>query len=356
MGDKMSSLLNTFPVFELSYETISHKKVSNEYDICLAIPVGKKAYIWFTIVNGEQVCYLFELNKDKKIIANVELNIPVDLDISIGTFLYGTIMPEKEKTANWFIVEDILLFKGHSLQKSLIHEKLLVLEEFMYALPRKYNSIEDTLIILPVFWKVGKAERENTMNIPEPIVARIPYTIHHIQYRCSMQIMPFLNVFVNKRNSTDANTLQPSTIHVVQPSKMLAFDFSKPQYKTNTVFHVKADIQYDIYHLYAYGKQKQLVYYNVAYVPNYKSSTFLNGIFRNIRENTNLDYIEESEDEEEFEKNTLDKYVDTNKSVLMECIFNHKFKKWTPIRVVNPNTKVVHISNLVAGGFHHMNR
>ena len=73
----------------------------------------------------------------------------------------------------------------------------------------------------------------------------------------------------------------------------------------------------------------------------------MNGLFRNIRENKNLDYIEESDDEDDFQNMNEDKYVDINKIVLMECVFNHKFKRWTPIKVVDKYTKVVHLNKLV---------
>ena len=59
----------------------------------------------------------------------------------------------------------------------------------------------------------------------------------------------------------------------------------------------------------------------------------MNNLFRKIKENSNIDYIEESEDEEEFENIQDDKYVDLNKRVLMECVFSRKFKKWIPIEV-----------------------
>ena len=38
------SIQKRLPSFELSYETISHKKVSPEYNVCLAIPQSKKFY------------------------------------------------------------------------------------------------------------------------------------------------------------------------------------------------------------------------------------------------------------------------------------------------------------------------
>ena len=107
-----------------------------------------------------------------------------------------------------------------------------------------------------------------------------------------------------------------------------------------------ADIQFDIYHLFAFGKNNQRVYYNVAYIPNYKTSVFMNSLFRKIRENDNLDYIEESDDEDDFQNIDEDKYVDVNKVLYMECVFNKKFKKWVPTKVVGRMEKIMHISQL----------
>ena len=41
-------LLHRFPQVELSYETISHKKVLPPYNVAVAIPHGKKYYAWFS--------------------------------------------------------------------------------------------------------------------------------------------------------------------------------------------------------------------------------------------------------------------------------------------------------------------
>ena len=73
----------------------------------------------------------------------------------------------------------------------------------------------------------------------------------------------------------------------------------------------------------------------------------MNRLFRNIKENTNLDLIEESDDEEDFQNTNYDKYVDLNKELFIECVFNKKFKRWVPSCVVDTNTMVVHISKLV---------
>ncbi len=119
------------------------------------------------------------------------------------------------------------------------------------------------------------------------------------------------------------------------------------QYNYSTVLMVYADIQFDIDRLYAFGRNRSRVYYNIANIPNYKKSVFMNSLFRNVRENENLDYIEESEDEEDFENVNVDKFVDLKKSIPMECTFNRKFKKWVPVRIANKYEKIVHINKLV---------
>ena len=61
----MNELLGRLPSFELSYETISHKKVSNQYDITFAIPYGKKVMLWYTFFKNKDVCLLLEIGKNK---------------------------------------------------------------------------------------------------------------------------------------------------------------------------------------------------------------------------------------------------------------------------------------------------
>jgi hypothetical protein len=181
--------------------------------------------------------------------------------------------------------------------------------------------------------------------IPDRIAKQIPYSVHHIQYRDLDEIRPYLNVPVGlKETNVETPTIAETHVSKYTPN------FAKPQYKYPTVFRVMADVQYDIYHLYACGPADHtgnpFVYYDVAYVPNYEKSVFLNGLFRNIRENQNLDYIEESDDEADFEDTRLDKYVDLTKEVWMECVFLPKFRRWVPVRVVDRREKVVHIHKL----------
>ena len=365
-------ILKRLPNFELSYETISHKKVSS-YDICMAIPLGKKSFLWFTFKDNYDVCYLLDLNKEKRICGLTEINIGFDPRLALGTVLYGTMVTVQDR--KWFIIEDIFYFKGNSLRNSNTLERLAFTEKVMEATNRTHSKEDEVVLMLTSVWKFTPLNNsihtadsnphqyktdddvEIPTIIPPNIACYINYPVHHIQYRSTETIMPYLNVNINKKinihsiNKTkplplknNSDDLKPNIFEVTKPFSM---DFFKPQYKQPTIFQVTADIQFDIYHLFAYGKNQKPVYYNVAYVPNYKSSVFLNGLFRKIRENKNLDYIEESDDEEEFQNIEEDRYVDLKKILFMECVFHFKFKKWIPIKVVDHRSRVVHIDSLV---------
>ena len=337
---QFNRLMCRFPNFELSYETISHNKVSTKYDICLAIPIGKKVCAWFTFHEGKHVCYLFDLNREKKISRGKMIPISYDSSLALGTVVYGTLWEVEEASKSWFIVEDILHFQGIPMKIVTFGERLGFLQQFM----EKRTSDSSILFALSVMWKVKLDEKmwEFPGFIPGNIQTTIAYPVHHIQYRSLSEIAPYLNTTINKKIQTKSIPNEASIISY----KPVRMDLSKPQYKQKTIFQVRADVQFDIYHLYVYGKNNQPVYYGIAYIPDYKTSVFMNGIFRNIRENRNLDYIEESDDEEDFQDVRENKYVDLNKKVLLECAFHMKYKKWFPLRLVDSYSKVVHIFKL----------
>jgi hypothetical protein len=375
-------LLKRFPSFELSYETLTHKKVPSNYDICLGIPSGRKYFVWFTFYKDTDVCYLLELNKEKRIVRGTVTPSSFSSECHIGTIFYGSIVREDvpiEQTENntplsFFVIEDIYYYKGIPLKHVCFAQKIPILKRLFVCDKKRHmggaslscnNTSTPTIvdIYLPFMW---------TTQQPVP---KIPYTIHHIQYRETTRICPHLNVLYGLRDPTIIQTTNLPIIPQIYVSQYIP-QYNKPQYRYPTIFRVIADVQYDIYHLYACGQpsvdsttsatqprnvlhvnanhksghhqsiQRTYIYYDVAYIPNYEKSVFMNSLFRNIRENRNLDYIEESDDEEEFENTTEDKYVDLKKELIIECVFHPKFKRWVPMRVMTKFDKVVHINKL----------
>lgn len=351
--DQTGQVLERFPHFELSYETVSHKKVSpNLHNVALAIPHGKKYYAWFSYdIPAIDTIYMMELNKEKritKVTKHVLSESQVFQKLFLGTILYGVLIQD----TNVFVVEDIIQYSGYPMKNMSYGEKLPLLVEFMESTeggPIRFR--------LPAIWAYRGEHEENML--PSQF-RNLPYQVHHIQYRALNEIAPLLNypvkTFGNNSNHISHQESNLQNAVMVKPKPRGILDqvsmmrsvpcYTKPQYRMPTVFHVCADIQYDIYHLFAYGKGKSLVYYDLAYIPNYNTSRFMNSLFRNIRENQNLDAIEESDDENDFQNTAEDKYVDLNKILLIEFRFHTKFRRWVPLRQVSQPCKIVHISQL----------
>jgi hypothetical protein len=307
--------LSRFPKFELSYETVHHKKVCASDSIAIACPIGKKYFVWFI----DQSCYLVDLNKDKVPIGLTPLSTKPLSRHKFGTVIYGT------DVAGVFVVEDIYVSQGVPLSNLCFGDRIGFLREFILdADPNKF--------VLPCM-AYKRAGQDYDIEIGlEP-----EYPLHHVQYREIGKHAPYINVLPPRKGIEPKKQQEPKPL--IQIPK---FDYGKPQFRQPAVFQVVADVQFDIYHAYAYPA----VYCGPLGIPNYKTSVFMNGIFRKIRENANLDYIEESDDEDDFENTDETKYVDLDKVVKIECTFHSKFKKWVPVRIVGENAKIVPIGKL----------
>ena len=359
---EQQTLLERFPQFELSYEKISHKKVFENYTLAMAIPRGKKYFAWFSFYMNKNACFMMELNKDKKIINVKIVNVKFNEQLSLGTILYGTIVTDEITSNEWvFVIEDIYYYEGNSVISSTFNQKLEFIKKIMKKNPKQLhleNIPENDMsmvCMLPVIWTTcGGSEAADT--IPSSQASRIIYPVHHIKYVDPYRISPFCNVVVKKfggnnepsnDDSDKKDNFKKSHLPIPALSQPLHFNYYDKIYKSNVILKVIADVQFDIYHLYARGDTlHKWIYIGVAGVPTYKSSVYLNGLFRKIRENTNIDYIEESDDEEEFQKVSFNKNADLDKELLMECSFHFKSKKWVPVQVMPSNSSEIEYGKL----------
>ena len=166
-----------------------------------------------------------------------------------------------------------------------------------------YNK-NDIVIGLPIISK--------DFDILHSKVSTLPYSIYSIQSRSLNKNRPFYNFTVKQT-------------HI-------------------RTFLVKADTKTDIYHSFVKDSY-QISKHNILFIDKYNTSVFMNRLFRRIRENECLDYIEESEDEDEFENIAIDKYVDLKKEYKMICIYTKKFDSWIPIKVTDE--EVSHKNNFI---------
>lgn len=351
---KMFELLKRFPDVGLPYEsTVTPTNVTPQYDVYLEIPKAKKYFVWFTYYGDSNVCFLLELNKERAVVsATHSLNVEFDRNLSFGTVLYGSLLENNTIDSNFsqqsFIVEDILMFKGINLNTSFLIEKINYIIEVL-----KLIDQSDILFFVVSIKKIHSPA--TAVQLPLPVISVPLYPVHHYQYRSFSHKCPYLN----SKTPEPLNVFIETAINAVKPSRNVSQysiitptikNYSKPQYRLKTTFLISAESIYDIYSLFAVDKSGRMAFYDYAYIPNLKSSVYMNNHFRNIKENRNIDYIEESDDEDDFQNMDCNKYVQQQKRLVFDCVFHNKFKRWIPIRLVegtNRMNSVVQLKKLV---------
>ena len=326
------NMFQQFPKLEFSYETITHKKIPFEYDICLAIPHAKKCVLWFTFHEGKNKCVLVEINRSKEITKMTTIKVSYRLDsLYLGTILYGSIMHE-----SLFVIEDIFIHCGVSLNKLVFGEKLGIIESFLDKQSIINENTSDISFFLPVFWKSHL--NDDVTEIP---AKKISYPLHHVQYRSLNYILPYLNVIPRNFGFQEI----PTSIKTQNVKSNKNSHCRQEKTKYICTFIVMADLRTDVYNLFACDENETLQFYDIAYIPNCKSSVYMNSLFRHIKENQNIDFIEESDDEAEFQDVRDDKYVDTLLSIAMNCVYHTKFRRWVPIQVIHAFNDISNIED-----------
>lgn len=293
-------LIQLFPKIELSYERFLHKKVSN-FDALIAIPKGPKCFFWIIKYNGMNISVFLILNNQREIkdafYFYLDNKISTPLTNDVGTIFYGTLF--YTNISKCFTIENIFYHCGKNITNLSWGEKLSTIELLLSNNLQKYCDPK-VIIGLPII--------TDNIDYLKNGISNSFYNIYKIEYRKFNDI--------NKSICTKLNQICENYTSQL----------------TNDVFIVKPTLQNDIYEL--YDKYKVNKFIDIAHIPDYKTSVMMNSIFRKIKENENLDALEESDDEEEFQNDDEEQYVSLDTSYKMKCIFNHKFQKWQPVEIV----------------------
>jgi hypothetical protein len=366
--------------FEHSYEIqfAPHKKVHADYDMCVAIPRSKKFLLWFTHKEGgcEDICHMYEYRSptppldsgrsDKTTRGRLLMfrrsmeykTAAPDPTTPFGTLLYGSIcqIPVSSvasvasvscKNTTFFVIEDVLLWGGNPTHALPFGIKLGIMREILTHITMEGSKPDDRrsvglendagtkcrssslILVLPVLFPMDRANA--------PPLTTIPYTVHHIQYRSLTTCQPHIKRFIEPLPNKNIATVSVNSLPSKEPrggNERLNRD---PQ--RNSVFLVRPSTAFDIYYLLSLESLKKptdTFVTEVAHIPDYKTSMWMNTLFRNIKENANLDAIEDSDDEDDFENIAPHKHVFLDREYYMECMYHRKFRKWIPLRVVDP--------------------
>ena len=281
-------VLRAAPVVERCYERL-HRKV--QPDAYLLAAKGQPSLLWFTLVGGKEVCFLGQWGRGRGCSWRPVLAAFSD-KLSAGTLLRGTMVASPDKRT--FACEDVLQYRGKHVMRAPLCDKVCLLAAlFREDLARAPPPPPFLVTRLPV-WASSPVEAAE-------LAPRLPYPLYRV-----------------RAFSSATRGLQEITCDVPQ----------RPVSR-QIVLEVRARTQNDVYELLC--ADGSLV--GAAAVPSYARSVQLNKIFRNIRENDNLDLLEESEDEDTFQCAEPDCYVDLGKAVRMVCKRVPRYSRLEPVAI-----------------------
>ena len=293
-------IINKFPKIELFYDKILHRKIQS--DVYILIPQGTRVFAWFTYFNGTNLCVILHLN-NFNIIKLEEIVLSYDKKLSYGTIISGTYFIHNG--ARHISCEDIFFYKGQNVRNQSFRKRLEIFKTIFDTELRQVLYDNNFAILgLPIMC--------DNLDIALQTITTTPYPIKGI-------------IFQNYENN-----------------KNLGIMINNVERKVECIFKIKANIEQDIYNLYCKGiNNSHDEFYSIPLISDYKTSVMMNNHFRKIKENQNLDFLEESDDEEEFENISEDKFVDLNKVVYMRCEYIKRFRKWKPIEAVKFGEKLL---------------
>ncbi len=323
----VNTLLTRFPrniIKNLNiYNTKSNNNLLfNENNIYYILkPKGKKSYLWFTYYEKKTMCILILVNNNNitdKSNMFYDLNINFDNTLCYNNvLLYGYYFKKKIEISN---SKNKPYIKNRNFKTDSNYINYFIIENiFNYNI---YNSIitrsdynNNYDYKLSLFNKIMPLiSNTSDFNISIPIILKSNEEIFKIIYNLDYEVY---NISIYNNQKYLGN-------HILNNNTN----------KIYGTFKIKATVYEDIYNLYI-NEHNNLVYYDNCLIDSYKTSKFMNSLFRNIKENIDLDKLEESDDEDEFENINIDKFVNLEKSINIECIYNNKFRKWIPQKISN---------------------
>ena len=285
------TIIKKFPNVGFSYEKILHKKINTDNMIFITIPKGRKYYAWFTKYKHYNRCYLFELDNKKRItdVKIIKTMFNNYLTIGKGTIVYGTMI--EANGFPFFNVEDIKYYKGESMNHHNLYNRLHYLNDLFKNTTQKSYSKNMVTFGMPII--------NQDYNEIKKSINKLPYELYAIQYKHL-----YNKLVVNEK----------ITIKQDKSREFIVMTSHLP----------------DIYELFT----KEGIRKGYAYISSYNKSVYMNNLFRMIKENDDLDLLEESDDEEEFEDMDVNKFIKPNKQILMKCQLNMRFKLWEPMDII----------------------
>lgn len=363
---------------EIYYETSVHKKFLA--DVYAVIPKGRKCVLWFK----HNQCWMFQIarrpytpnNPNSTNSTNSPFNpgtVQYDDTRMIhmpfanpawyagqGTMIYGTCVFEKRKDVQKrFSVENVIWLCGekqpdngtlgrfsaffdaysnerakhhfqlnmpimHAVFNDAVRDAIKITSYDVFCIQHRFLNRAYIEFKNLAMTHIDATCADNPLFFPKQANAISVATISVVPTSVSVSVAPTsasISVATTSASISVATRLVPASVATSVAPRLVQY---MPQTRT---FVICPDAQNDIYYVLRSPDEPITANTMIAHIPNYKTSVMMNALFRNIKENRNLDALEESDDEDEART----PLVDLSKRVRMSCTFSSRFKRWQPV-------------------------
>lgn len=268
---------------DLLYDRVLQPGQKISGDSWALIPRGRKVALWYIYFRDTPVSILVDLDWKSK---------PTDFTLVLSSF--------QEELAYGTILSGILFEEAGKQMFCCTHVNMLSGQWKVRSLSVQYDSL---------------------------------YRIMHTMIRLDTQLPGIIvcvpKMVFNSEHIDDAVQRSKVPIHCIRVCNTMSNQIvgtyrQSINQSARAIVLVKPEVEEDIYSLWS----KTMIGY--AVVPDYKTSILLNSIFRDVKENDNLDLLEESDSEEEFENTDEDRFIKYKDGFTMRVEYVPRFNGWKP--------------------------
>ena len=270
MNYEIKNLIKNFKIPKIPYYNKTKTLYTSSAKIYM--PKGRKGFLWFTTFKNTPVCIVIELNKNK--ISKYDIYycaFDALLSIKTGTIIYGKVIKDKFENKTEFVLERVVRFMGF--------DKIIV------NLKENYNKIKE---MLDNYIYTTKVELSLKLSIPVMNYSKTPVL------ECSNYPFSIYEILDLNGNSFHFNDIC-------------------------CIFYIKPTDKPDVYELYTENKNKNLIFYDIALINDFKTSDMLSNKLHNLPSYNNLD-------RERYNKEGIE-------GCYINCVYIKKLKKWKPYEI-----------------------
>lgn len=270
--------LKLFTPFGKTYKTVRSiadlDDVQN-YDHLVNFHLSTKlSYLYLTEYNGIRFCYyIIGTDRDNAELYSTVQRFNGDL-FSKETLFEGYILEGSTPgldTKPIFLVEDLIVHEGHTVSKN-IEDRIKIMNELLDYKHRADPVLDNYGIILKDYVDY---------NYLQSFMTEYLHTLPYKSEVIGMIFSPLGNCVIHSIVPILSSMIQASHQGSASGSGLDRFEIVKQPTKKQVCFLVKATDKPDVYNLHLATPTKDAVkYYDIASIPDRKSSTYINDVFK----------------------------------------------------------------------------